>query len=200
MVNAVRSDSHIQCHKLLNSTAGSASFHAFRLQFNIMQNSIFSKFVDIDQMIDEHTNDIADLERSIMPYLSTNNNRSMKLLTTKLKHMESELRRVQIKWNTQSKEIEKYFRNVFSDKVQLYEHRYQSWSAEQVLEWIQYKAQDVISFNASHIATLRVAGITGANIDNIDHDMLHILGISNNILQNIIVTNVQNLIQRNAFA
>ena len=57
-------------------------FTSLRLEYDVINNDILSKFVDIDALIDDHGNDIAILECSVLPYLSTNKNRMLKQLTS----------------------------------------------------------------------------------------------------------------------
>ena len=78
LINDLMQETYTKCKELKQCK----SFEILRLNYDIINNDILSKFVDIDALIDDHGNDIANLESSVLPYLSTNKNRMLKQLTS----------------------------------------------------------------------------------------------------------------------
>ena len=78
LISSVTAEARTNCKKLEDRE----SFGSLRLQHDITNNHMLSRFVDIDALIDEHGNDIASLESAVLPYLSINKHRMLALLSS----------------------------------------------------------------------------------------------------------------------
>lgn len=181
-----------KCKKLNNCK----SFEILRLEYDIMNNDILSKFVDIDALIDDHGNDIAMIESMVIPYLSSNKNQIINLFSNKLEKMDNDLQKVHNKWLIKSNQIENYLQNALNQRVETMEKKYKLWNTKQVLQWIQYIINDNITFDYKDIKTLKILNIAGINIQNIVFDTLQNIGIHDQIQQNFVITSIHNLIAK----
>eukprot|EP01084_Bolivina_argentea_P310260 536840_1 len=192
LINNLIYKTKLECNKLKQCE----SLEVLRVKYNIINNGILSKFVDIDALIDMHGNDIANIESLIYPYLSTNKNRLLKLFKSKIHKMDYDLQNISEKWNNKSVEIEKYLCNALNKCMKEVCLKYKLWNTEQVIYWLQYILKDEILFDEKDIENLKIANIAGININNIDRYILELIGIQDEMLQNITIASIHNLIDK----
>eukprot|EP01083_Nonionella_stella_P074379 201768_1 len=191
-INEVITETRTKCNRLKNT----ASLKILRLQYDMMRNDILSKFVDIDALIDTHGNDIANLESSVLPYLSTNKNQLLKQLTEKINKMDHDLQRVRHKWSNKSVQIERYLKRSLDRGIKHILKRYKLWNTEEVIDWVQFIIKDNVTFGEKDVESLKIANIAGFNLYNMDRDVMELIRVNDEVLQNIIMTSVHSLIER----